>query len=164
MILELKKIMLNEGEVLPFNGAFSLASTTINGVCPFVSPISVTGNVKGRAGAAELDASVSFDFQVPCDRCNAEFSKHYEMRFHHILVSSLNNEDNDAYIVVEDNRLDLDELLREDILLELPVKFLCRADCKGLCPECGRDRNEGLCQCDSQQVDPRLAVLKQLIE
>lgn len=164
MILELKKIMLNEGEILPISGTFSLASTTINGVCPFVSPVSVTGNVEGHTGTAELDVSVSFDFELPCDRCNSVFTTHYEFEFHHILVSSLNNEDNDTYIVVEDNRLDLDELLREDILLELPVKFLCRPDCEGLCPTCGRNRNEGLCQCVSRQTDPRLAVLKQLIE
>ncbi|WP_101697782.1 YceD family protein [Clostridium minihomine] len=164
MILELKKIMLNDGEILPFSYEMSLASTTINGVCPFLSPVAVTGNVRSHAGAAKLDAGVSFDFQIPCDRCTADLSTHYDFKFHHILVSSLNDEDNDLYIVVENDRLDLDELLREDILLELPTKFLCRPDCKGLCPQCGQNLNQGLCQCVSRQTDPRLAVLKQLID
>ena len=77
---------------------------------------------------------------------------------------SLNEEDNDSYIEVQDYQLDLDELIRADILLELPTKFLCSPDCKGLCPKCGRNLNEGPCGCNTHQMDPRLEVLKKLID
>ena len=60
--------------------------------------------------------------------------------------------------------MDLDELIRTDILLELPTKFLCKEDCKGLCPTCGKNLNEGACNCQTHQIDPRLEVLKQLID
>jgi uncharacterized protein len=50
------------------------------------------------------------------------------------------------------------------VLLELPYKSLCREDCRGLCPLCGKNLNEGLCGCNRKSVDPRLAILGQLLE
>ena len=52
-------------------------------------------------------------------------------------------------------------LLRDDILLELPTKFLCKPDCKGLCSQCGQNLNLGDCGCNQRRIDPRLEVLQQ---
>ena len=164
MILDLKKVFSNDDELLSFDYQLDLASTEINGYHPFVSPLAVKGTVKSSAGAAQLDASVSFDFSIPCDRCTMQVDKHYLYSFSHILVASLNNEENDSFIQVENYQLDLDELVRTDVLLELPTKYLCKPDCKGLCPVCGQDLNNGSCDCNVHQVDPRLGVLKQLID
>ena len=59
---------------------------------------------------------------------------------------------------------DAGELVREDIILSLPYRFLCREDCKGLCPVCGKNLNTGSCGCRSGKVDPRLEILKKLID
>ena len=70
----------------------------------------------------------------------------------------------DVYIV--DQRyfeLGVEDFVREDIFLALPTKFLCREDCKGLCPQCGKNLNDGSCSC-KKPVDPRLAVLQQLLD
>ena len=91
--------------------------------------------------------------------------RRYVYPFSHVLVLSLEKEeDSGEYIQVDDYKLDLDELIRTDILLELPTKFLCKEDCKGLCPTCGKNLNEGACNCQTHQIDPRLEVLKQLID
>ena len=82
----------------------------------------------------------------------------------HVLVTSLNREENDELILVEDMRLDLSELAESDIILALPSKFLCRNDCRGLCPRCGKDLNDGDCGCDTRETDPRLESLRQLLE
>ena len=58
--------------------------------------------------------------------------------------------------------LDLNALLWEEFSLALPVKPLCRPDCRGLCPKCGKNLNEGACGCSSDEGDPRLAALRQL--
>lgn len=58
--------------------------------------------------------------------------------------------------------LDLAALLWEEFSLALPVKPLCRPDCRGLCPECGKNLNEGACGCSRDSGDPRLAALRQL--
>lgn len=59
----------------------------------------------------------------------------------------------------ENGEVDVAELLREQVLLEIPITPLCKADCKGLCQSCGKDLNEGACDCRPQQGDPRLAAL-----
>ena len=51
-----------------------------------------------------------------------------------------------------------------DLILSLPFKNLCREDCRGLCPICGKNLNEGLCGCRPQTADPRLEILRQLID
>ena len=61
-----------------------------------------------------------------------------------------------------DDQIDLNELLREQFYLALPMKPLCRDDCAGLCSQCGTNLNTGTCQCTSQWDDPRLAPLKEL--
>ena len=66
------------------------------------------------------------------------------------------------YAVDEAGNLDLAPLLREEAILALPMSALCRPDCAGLCPECGQNLNEGRCQCHTEEIDPRFAILAQL--
>ena len=70
----------------------------------------------------------------------------------------------DEYAVIENGRLDLDETIREELLLSFPMRFLCSEDCPGLCPKCGKSRRQGDCGCPTSEPDPRLAVLKKLFD
>lgn len=67
------------------------------------------------------------------------------------------------YVVGDDGWLDLAPLLREDAWVAIPMKPLCDADCKGLCPQCGANLNIESCTCESAGIDPRLALLKDLL-
>ena len=58
--------------------------------------------------------------------------------------------------------IELDPIVREQVLLALPMDAVCREDCKGLCGMCGKNLNEGSCGCDRRQIDPRLAALKDI--
>ena len=62
-----------------------------------------------------------------------------------------------------DDGIDLAPLVRDTVLAALPIRNLCRPDCKGLCPKCGADLNQGDCGCDREAVDLRLEVLKNLL-
>jgi uncharacterized protein len=74
-------------------------------------------------------------------------------------------EDDDVAVTFyRDEQIDLNELLREQFYLTLPMKPLCSADCKGICPQCGTNRNTAPCDCNPQWEDPRLAGLKTLLE
>ncbi|NMO13328.1 DUF177 domain-containing protein [Pyxidicoccus fallax] len=64
--------------------------------------------------------------------------------------------------VFDGKTIDLDPIVREQLLLALPMSAVCREDCKGLCPQCGINRNEAKCNCDVKPVDPRLAPLKNI--
>jgi uncharacterized protein len=61
-----------------------------------------------------------------------------------------------------DDQIDLDAVIDSETTLALPMKPLCRADCRGLCPSCGANRNLTACGCDTRPPDPRLAVLKDM--
>ena len=60
--------------------------------------------------------------------------------------------------------ISLDALVEEDLILDQPSKVLCSEECLGLCPQCGKDLNEGLYDCRRETVDPRLAALQQLLD
>ena len=64
--------------------------------------------------------------------------------------------------VIDGNELDLAEVAREQIVLNLPEQVLCSEDCKGICPTCGTDLNEGECRCREDDIDPRWQALKEL--
>jgi uncharacterized protein len=64
------------------------------------------------------------------------------------------------YRVEETGILDLAPLLREEAILAVPMGVLCQPDCAGLCPQCGQNWNEGPCDCEQDDIDPRLAVLR----
>lgn len=164
MLLELKNLFLEEGGVKDLHYEMDLSQIELSGTRPFISPVSVKARAENRAGAVHLTADVAFDFCSPCDRCAADTRKAYRFTFQHVLVNALNDEENDMFVLVETEQLELDDLLRDDILLELPTKYLCRPDCKGLCPRCGKNWNEGACDCSADQTDPRLEILRQLID
>ena len=111
-----------------------------------------------------LTLDCEYGFCRPCDRCGAELSGTEHKRFEHRLVQTLVDETNDDYIETPDFTLELDEVVISDIILHYPQKSLCSEDCKGLCPVCGKNRNEGDCGCEKQTVDPRLEILKQLMK
>ena len=72
--------------------------------------------------------------------------------------------DQDAFLIDSNHTLDLTEAIRQYREASATMQPLCRPDCRGLCPRCGRDLNEGDCGCSSAEVDSRLAGLASLIE
>lgn len=163
MILDLEPVFNNEGCVLPFDYELDLSAQSFSGGCPFTSPVSVKGEVHNITGIVELAGEADFVLSLECDRCATGLRYPVSIKVSHTLVTHLNDEDNDELLLINEMRFDLDSLVTEDIFLGLPAKFLCRDDCKGLCPQCGRDLNEGPCGC-AKPTDPRLEALKQLLD
>jgi uncharacterized protein len=72
-------------------------------------------------------------------------------------------EDDSVYMIDGHHVVDLDEAVREQVLLNLPMRALCSTDCAGLCPICGKNLNEGPCEGHGEELDERLAVLAALL-
>ena len=100
-----------------------------------------------------------------CDRCAGEFHRKVEFPIDVCLVTELHNEENEDEWVfpLEGDSADLDDIVRTVFVLNLDSKLLCREDCKGLCPQCGKNLNDGPCGC-RKELDPRFAALRQLLE
>lgn len=164
MFLDLKKVFANEDESIVLNYQLDISDVEFGGYYPFTTPINISGEVQNSSGIVSLNVKVAFNYCHPCDRCMSEVNKSFEYLFKHALVTENDNISDNDCIVLDEFKLDLDKLITDDLLLELPSKILCNDDCKGLCPNCGENLNEGSCDCAKHQVDPRLEVLKDLID
>ena len=155
MYLELDAVFNNDGESLQIDYDFSLDDESV------VTPVKVSGSVFNRTGIVNLQADARFDYSTSCAKCNKPLLRHAKVPVRHTLLTHAESEDNDEFIVLDGMRLNLDELVSEDIYLALPSRFLCKDDCKGLCAFCGQDLNEGECSCCAP-TDSRWDSLKDL--
>ena len=103
-----------------------------------------------------------------CDRCAAEFEKEIEGTFRMVYffgskpTDGENKDENLVYLHHDADRIKIGDDLRDFALLTVPMKKLCREDCKGLCSHCGKDLNEGECDCDKSNTDARWLPLMEL--
>ena len=120
-----------------------------------------------------IEGRVRTILELPCSRCLEPYQlpvdAAIDLRY---LPESERTSDDEKEVAEEDvdvsyyqdDQIDLSELLREQFYLALPMKPLCQEDCRGLCPQCGVNRNTGTCDCGPVWEDPRLAPLKGLIK
>lgn len=128
------------------------------------APIHLEGVVENAGYVILLKADVKTEIERTCGRCLKVFTEPLAAQVvEKFYPAGAENIENDAFIY-ESDLLDITEPVRESLLLAVPLQSLCREDCRGLCPVCGADRNEGDCGCDATTVDPRLAALKQFIK
>ena len=163
MVLELERIFSGLDSELQFSHTLDWSGMELDGGYPFISPVALNGRVTGQSGVFSLSYEVHFLFRTACSRCMEDFEQEYSFSFRHPLLDAPQEERDDEYLLAEDEPLNLDEVAYTDILLELPAKYLCSPDCKGLCPQCGKNLNEGSCGCVRNTVDPRLEALRELL-
>lgn len=101
---------------------------------------------------------------LACGRCLRSFAHRLEGRFHEgfrIQNGGAGREQTggDLIVTLDGSALDVTDVVRQHLLMALPITPLCRRDCQGLCPVCGADRNEAACGCAPDRSDPRLAAL-----
>ena len=129
-----------------------------------VSTVKLVGSMSNAGDVLLLQAQMECQVQRTCGRCLKEFvgvtKAEVVEKFY---PASADNIENDAF-VYDSDVIDITEPLREGLLLAEPMQALCKPDCRGLCPVCGADLNDGDCGCDRLTVDPRLAALKQFIK
>lgn len=165
MVIDLKKYFLSDDCADTITYSYTVEGVEINGVQPFSKPVAVTASLKSENGAVRLQLDMAYQLKLPCDRCFEEAVADRKAQNGHLLVRELLEEEEDGvYVLVPDETLDLDELVYADVLLSLPSKFLCKKDCAGLCGQCGANKNLSPCSCKHEKIDPRLEVLKQLLD
>lgn len=115
---------------------------------------------------------VSTSIELQCSRCLKKFSKAVEANVNVVYHPLEELKGEEKHEIKEDEldmgfykgeELDVQEIVTEQIILSVPMKPLCSESCKGICPKCGTDLNVGTCACVTKEPDPRLAVLKKLI-
>ena len=163
MRLNVQKIINAPGERIPFQFELDLSGVDFGGLYPAQSPVVVTGEARNTAEMLLLSFTASTVLQSVCDRCLKTFDNPKSVECEYILAQELENGENDEIVLLEDGVVDIGELARTAFILEMDGKTLCSEDCKGLCPGCGVNLNQGSCTC-KKETDPRLAALAKLLE
>jgi len=164
MVIDLRKHFKSDDFSSQVDYEVNLSELEMGGRNPLVEPVLVSAEFKSFSGSVLLEMELKYKILLPCDRCTEETEISKASKLSHILVKELNEEEDESYVIVENEKLDLDELVYTDVILELPSKILCSPNCKGLCQQCGINFNNGDCNCNKNQVDSRLEILKTLIE
>lgn len=153
-------LLRRPGSARPLDVAAPLAGLTNEAVTvPETAPVQVSGTLERISDGIVVRATVTAPWAGACSRClrpvAGELAVHVDELFEPHPVEG------ETYPLGED-AVDLEPLVRDAILLELPPAPLCGADCAGLCPVCGGDRNVTACDCGADSPDPRWAALRSL--
>lgn len=128
----------------------------------FCAPVECSWVVTNAGDLYVLEGELSVCYQVQCSRCLQEVKAWQTISFSE-QFSRNQGTDLEEFLPVRGDEIDIAPVLREHILLNAPVKPLCTSKCKGICPRCGQDKNQGDCGCQATAPDPRLAVLEKLL-
>ena len=108
---------------------------------------------------------LAVDLDLDCTRCLKPVTQTLDVELDECfrLLQDVQG-DEGISAIDDDNHIDLAPIVRELVIVSVPMQVLCEAECLGLCPHCGKDLNTGGCDCQPDDVDPRLAALRALVE
>ena len=165
MLLGLSEIMDRPGAVVNFSVSIDLSDLQYGTCSPVSEPVLASGRVRNTAGVLVMTGEITTTIHGVCDRCASDFDEAVSLPIDVVLVTELSNEENEDEWVfpLEGDSADLDDIIRTVFVLNMDSKLLCKPDCKGLCCRCGKNLNDGVCNCQKEH-DPRFAALRQLLE
>ena len=144
------KVQTARGDKAPFKFSATAQKLFDEDLEDFTGEIKIVGEVEDAGRCYVVRGRIECTKSFTCDRCLTQATANQVHEF---------DEEFDKANAIDD-MLDVTELLRDVLLAGQPMKNLCKADCKGLCPKCGANLNEGECGCRKFIVDPRLAALE----
>ena len=160
-------VPLLRGEVKKINIDYMLSPEQIDSVS--FDDAHVVGVLTDNSGYMRLKLQATLSYHGECARCLAPIDGVFSLDFERtVTTEGMIDEERleeleDEYVVLDGHELSIDDTLCEELVLSFPLRLLCREDCKGLCPKCGKPRSEGDCGCPTREIDPRLAVLANFI-
>jgi uncharacterized protein len=168
IVMELDLARVEDRAVETFDRTFDLPTPGgETASCHALATVEVT-----RSGARYgIRARAEGTVRAECHRCAGEFDMPLDAELELVVhrghgAAPPEDPDEEDFIVVPagDERLDVFPRVREALILELPIKVLCREDCKGVCQSCGANLNDGECGCPRAGGDPRWSALRKLID
>ncbi len=110
-----------------------------------------------------MDAKFNVTIVFPCDRCVEDVPKEFDINVSKEIDLNLTDEDRieqlDEMPYIDDTCLDVEKFVYNELLVNLPMKVLCKSDCKGICNRCGVNLNSQSCDCDTKELDPRMSKI-----
>lgn len=166
MKVNLTDVFLNEGKILALEVPYEkevfesqVGSFTIKEKTPVKLKISNIGQSK-----ALVEGQISLTMAMNCARCLKDVDYTFDLELSEEVVSpdNANSQEDDDMNFMDGYHLDVEVLVDNEILLNWPMKILCKESCKGICKMCGKNLNDGDCGCDDFVPDPRMAAIKDI--
>jgi uncharacterized protein len=137
----------------------------------FTAPVRLSLDVKNTGRVLVMNGHITGDTELTCSRCLEQYrfqlDTYFEEKFCHVSdisdVTGEGQETGDLH-VFENNRIEMDDILLENIVLAVPMKTVCSESCRGLCGICGANLNKNECGCRTDDIDPRLSALKKFFQ
>lgn len=133
----------------------------------FSQAITVKATVEKSSRQLFFQADVATEGEFTCDRCLDDFRR--DLKGHYSIVylsdgqgGEIEGKDEVQVLSRDANFIELDEDVRQFLVLAVPQKLLCKDDCAGLCPVCGKNKNNSVCECEGEKTDPRWDGLQKI--
>ena len=169
MFINLTDVLTSENKVVKAQPDIELSNVHVGSeefTVRVSSPVKLILTNIGK-GEARIEGKAEFVLDMQCDRCLKPITQPLVLDFSRDVyapdkLAGLPDEAEDQEFV-EGYQLNVDDLLRNEIIINWPTKVLCKPDCKGICRQCGQDLNTGTCSCDTFVPDPGMAVIKDIL-
>ena len=162
MKLNIASVLKNDGASRQFSGIVELGTFDFMGsTLEFKDPLEVVGEVQNIGGALEISAKIQGEYFTSCSCCGRDVNEKLSLDLFESVPDDFSDVDEEC-ISLSGTVLDISGSIEACIFNNLPMRFLCREDCKGLCPHCGIDLNKNECNCEDEVYDPRFAIFRKL--
>jgi uncharacterized protein len=155
--------LLNKNVGYSRNFEFEIPHTVVDGDLE-VKNLTGTLHATRTGQGVYMHGSLTAAALIECVRCLDEFDQILTAELDELFVYPPQKDVEPELTISEEAILDLNPILRELFILDIPIQPVCRTDCQGLCPVCGENRNEQQCEHPEEKIDPRMAVLKSLLD
>ena len=170
MLIDLSKILTHEGmqqnvEMIPEGDKFSCKLGEFSYAEKFPVMLSI---VHTNDQVLKITGEGRVSIWIPCSRCLEPVLHTFSIQIEEEADMKLTDQERiealDESSFIRDKVLDTEMLLHNEILIRWPMRVLCKEDCKGICSRCGANLNQGSCDCDTADLDPRMAVISDIFK
>jgi uncharacterized protein len=164
MIIDISELIKEKKVKEEVSYSFELKSFDHFGdLIEFADSVKFNGFISIESDIIYLDGVLALKLKFICSRCLKDFIYPLQIEIHEVFSTNLEIVKNDDEIIfINNDNIDISEIAEANILMSIPIKKLCKDDCKGLCQHCGTDLNLSTCNCKKTLTDERLSKLKDL--
>lgn len=170
MLINLTELFSVEGKEKTYTAVIDMDSFPApGGACEIVSKMPAVLRIRNLGSKKLLlEGRTELTLRMPCSRCLEPVDVPFALELSQELDLSKTEEERaenlDEQPYLDGYYLDVDQLIGNELLLNLPMKVLCREDCRGICNRCGVNLNHGACSCERSSPDPRMSVIQDIFQ
>ena len=165
MLLDVSKILKETGGKIDINTELCFDDVDFLGEnFHFVKPLALNGKIYNNGKSLRLTLDVSGEMTVHCARCMTPLNTEINFEVTEDFMQDEGEETDEDVILFSGTKIDILDVVSNCFFMNVSGKYLCSEDCRGLCPKCGKNLNEGDCDCEDDDIDPRWAGLKAIMD